>query len=202
MPGTPTTKYQLPTMVGADLARDIDTAVTSLATTVDSKMVGYSSGTFALRPVSTPGSPGVAGRRYRATDTGQEFIDTGTGWVGLLQVVELGQSLAIAGEIRVPSGQVDVIPQFFVPVLTGQTVKLKRVRYSIAAGTSCTFKIQRNGADATGFTGMAATTTPAETDPADITLANNDRLQVVVTAVSGTPQNLSVTLVLEHSGGA
>ncbi|HTE60764.1 MAG TPA: hypothetical protein VK631_10475, partial [Solirubrobacteraceae bacterium] len=94
MPGTPTTKYAIPTVVGADLARDLDTAITSISTAIDGKMVGYSAGLLAARPVSTGGSPGIAGRRYRATDTGQEFIDTGTSWVGLLQAIELGHTFA------------------------------------------------------------------------------------------------------------
>jgi hypothetical protein len=109
------------------------------------------------------------------------------------------QTFAVAGEIRVPSGQVDVIPPMFVSKLAGQVVKLVKVRCQIAAGTSATFKVQRNGSDATGFTGIVATTTAADTDPADITLADNDVLQLAVTAVSGTPQNLTVTLVFEHS---
>lgn len=82
MPGTPTTKYAIPTLAGSDLARDIDTAVNSALTAIDSKMTGYSEGPFASRPVSTGGSPGVAGREYRATDLTPptRYRDTGTGW--------------------------------------------------------------------------------------------------------------------------
>ena len=94
MPGTPTTKYAIPTLAGTDLARDIDTLVNSSLSSIDSKMVGYSAGTLAARPTSTGGSPGIAGRRYRATDTGQEFIDTGTGWT------EVGNPLTLLGEYR------------------------------------------------------------------------------------------------------
>lgn len=83
MPGTPTTKYAIPTLAGSDLARDIDTLVTSSLNAIDAKMVGYSEGPIGSRPTSTPGSPGVAGREYRATDTGQLFKDTGTGWFEL-----------------------------------------------------------------------------------------------------------------------
>lgn len=82
MPGTPTTKYQIPTMDGsADLARDIDTLVNNALAAVDSKMAGYSEGTLASRPVSTGGSPGIAGRVYRVTNVpGRYDIDNGTGW--------------------------------------------------------------------------------------------------------------------------
>lgn len=80
MPGTPTTRFAIPTVAGTDLARDLDTEITAGFTAVDSKMTGWGTGLLAARPVSTGGSPGVAGRIYRATDTGQWFIDTGTSW--------------------------------------------------------------------------------------------------------------------------
>jgi microcystin-dependent protein len=80
MPGTPTTKYAIPTLAGTDLISDIDTLVNSSLASIDSKMAGYSEGLLSARPTSTTGSPGVAGREYYATDTGQRFKDTGTGW--------------------------------------------------------------------------------------------------------------------------
>lgn len=115
--------------------------------------------------------------------------------------LELGHTFAVGGEVRVPVGQVDVIPGLYVPVLANQTVKLKRVRYAITAGTSATVKVQRNAVDITGLTGLAATSTVAETSPSGgpVTLANNDKFQVIVTAVSATPQNMTVTLVFEHA---
>lgn len=49
--------------------------------------VRYDQGPLSNRPPSTPGSPGIAGRLYRATDDlsggaqGTLYRDTGTGWV-------------------------------------------------------------------------------------------------------------------------
>lgn len=81
MPGTPTPNYGLDTMNGAvDVASTIDDTYNAAMGKIDSKMVGYSAGLLGARPPSTGGSPGIPGRRYRATDTGQEFIDTGTSW--------------------------------------------------------------------------------------------------------------------------
>jgi hypothetical protein len=54
-----------------------------------------SAGVLSARPVSTPGSPGIAGRRYYATDTGVEYRDTGTSWIAL--GVELVTSLPASG---------------------------------------------------------------------------------------------------------
>jgi hypothetical protein len=108
-------------------------------------------------------------------------------------------TFAVGGTIAVPSGDTDFIPPFFISKMAGQTVKLVKARYRINGGTSATVKLQNNGSDITGFTGMSVTTTTAETDPTDVTLADNDLIALVVTAVSGTPKNLSVTLVLEHT---
>jgi len=98
----------------------------------------------------------------------------------------------------VPVGQDDVIPGFFVPVAPGQQVRLIAARHRINDGTSATVKLQRNGVDITGFTGIAVTTTNTTTDPADITLTADDYIQMVVTAVSGAPKNMSFTLYFEH----
>lgn len=111
----------------------------------------------------------------------------------------IGHTFAVAGEILVPVGDLDFINPLFVPVAAGRTVKLAKCRYKINTGTSVTAKLQINGVDATGFTGISVTTTVAETDPANITLADGDRLALVVTAVSGTPKNMSFTCVLEHA---
>jgi hypothetical protein len=97
----------------------------------------------------------------------------------------------------VASGDTDFIPPIFVSLATGQSLKLVKARYVINSGTSVTCKLQANGSDITGFTGISVTTTAAETDPTDVDLADNDRLALVVTAVSGTPKNLSFSLVFE-----
>jgi hypothetical protein len=107
------------------------------------------------------------------------------------------QTFAIQGEIKVPSGDTDFIPPFFVSLASGETLKLVKARYLINSGTSVTAKLQKNGSDITGFTGISVTTTAAETDPTNVDLADNDRLALVVTAVSGTPKNLSFSLVFE-----
>jgi hypothetical protein len=105
----------------------------------------------------------------------------------------------LTGAIAVPSGDTDYIPGFFVSKSSLQVVKLVKCRYKINSGTSVTAKLQVNGSDATGFTGISVGTTAASTDPADITLADDDYVALVVTAVSGSPKNLSMTVILEHS---
>jgi hypothetical protein len=106
---------------------------------------------------------------------------------------------AISGEIAVPSGDDDFIIPFFVSFASGQTASLVKARYRINSGTSVTCKLQRNDVDITGFTGISVTTTESNTDPTDVVLADDDKLSLVVTGVSGTPNNLSFTIFLEYT---
>jgi len=105
----------------------------------------------------------------------------------------------IPGEIKVPSGDTNFISPFFVSLSSGQTAKIVKARYSINFGTSVTCKLQKNDVDATGFTSISVTTTVSNTDPADISLAEDDKLALIVTGISGTPKNLSFTIFIEHT---
>lgn len=108
---------------------------------------------------------------------------------------------AIAGQINVPAGQVDVIPKMFISIAPNQSIKIAKVRYLIEAGTSVTFKIQKNGVDVTGLTGLVASPagTAVTTDPTDVVVADGDNIQPVVTAVNGTCLNMTIGLTFEHS---
>lgn len=79
MPGS-TSKHQLPYSSGSDLASTIDNSMQSLAEALAGKMAADDQGTLASRPTSSPGTPGVIGRYFYATDTRQLFRDFGTGW--------------------------------------------------------------------------------------------------------------------------
>jgi hypothetical protein len=108
-------------------------------------------------------------------------------------------TFTVAGPIAVASGDLDYINPCFIHVATGRTVKLVAARYVIHSGTSVTAKLQRNGADITGFTALSVTTTAATTTPTAVTLADGDMIALVVTAVNTSPQNMSVSIFLEHS---
>lgn len=103
-------------------------------------------------------------------------------------------TFAPRGEIKVPAGDLDFIPGFFNPAAG----RLVRVAHKINSGTSVTYKLQKNGVDIPGFTGLTVETVAEIIAPGDVALAVNDMIAVVVTAVSGTPQNLSVTIVIAN----
>jgi hypothetical protein len=63
-----TARYALRKLLGSNVMSDIDAGIGALADDIDGKMVGYSSGPIGSRPTSTTGTPGIAGRQYRATD--------------------------------------------------------------------------------------------------------------------------------------
>ena len=78
-------KWGLETVLGTDVINQLDDSWAVLTGQLDSIMVVQSSGPLSSRPVSTIGTPGKVGRFYRATDTGQLFYDTGTGWEEIIR---------------------------------------------------------------------------------------------------------------------
>lgn len=114
------------------------------------------------------------------------------------KVFRQGHTYAISGEIKVPSGDTDFILPFFFSLATGQTANIIKARYSINSGTSVTAKLQRNGGDITGYTGISVTTTPTTTTQTQA-LSDDDEIALVVTAVSGTPTNMNFTIFIEST---
>src|SRR5215471_9096020 len=62
---------------------DVPADILALVNSLDSRAVIFSQGTLSARPVSTTGTPGIAGRLYLQTDVTPVHlhVDTGTGWV-------------------------------------------------------------------------------------------------------------------------
>ena len=113
-------------------------------------------------------------------------------------IMHLTHTFAVGGEIKVPVGDVDYIPGFYISIPTGQKATLLSVMPRINAGTSATFKLQSEGVDITGFTSIVADTTPAVVTPTAVELTSLAYIQLVVTAVSGTPKNLTVSLIIKY----
>jgi hypothetical protein len=115
------------------------------------------------------------------------------------KVIRQGHTWAIAGEVRVASGDTDFLMPFFVSLANGQTAKIVSCRYKINSGTSATVNVQRNGSNVSGLTGLNVSTTANTTTPTSIDLSENDQLSLVITSVNGTPKNLSFTIFIEHT---
>ena len=146
-----------------------------------------------LSDVDTTTSPPSVNDRLRWD--GSDWVPT----TPVAHVNRIGHTWAISGEIKVASGDTDFLIPFFVSLASGQTAKIVKARHVINSGTSATVKVQKNGADVTGFTGIVVGTTAGNTDPADVTIADDDKLALVVTAVNGTPKNMTFTLFLEYT---
>jgi hypothetical protein len=114
------------------------------------------------------------------------------------KTVRVPHTFTIYGTVAVPVGDTNYVIPFFVPKPAGQTATLVQARHVIHAGTSATVKVQKNGVDATGFTGISVTTT-ATTTSGSVALADNDLLALVVTAVAGSPTNLTFTVYIDYT---
>lgn len=113
--------------------------------------------------------------------------------------ISFPQTWVIPGDVSVPSGDTNLIPPLLMSVLSGKTAVLKGVRHKISSGTSVTYKIQKNGTDITGYTAMTVNTSNQKV-VTDVPLVDTDILQPVVTAVSGSPKNMSISLIMEYGG--
>jgi hypothetical protein len=149
-------------------------------------LAGTAANTLTRVPAGTDGQVLTA---RAATTAGVDFET-------LTKTARLPHTWTVAGAVAVPSGDTNFIIPFFVPVPGGQTVTLAGARYRINSGTSATVKLQRNGVDVAGFTGLAVTTTAATTSGSQA-LADGDMLALVVTAVAGSPVNMTFTVYLD-----
>lgn len=155
-----------------------------------------------LRIPSLTSAPGTAedGEVYYNETDDKVYARQNGAWVRLGgEVLRTVHTFAVKGTI---AGAADTTPSFFVSLASGQVTNTVKARYKVGTGTNVTFKIQKNGADWTGFgtTGspLTATTTAATTTQANA-LAEDDEIDLVILGISGTPADLSVTLVLEHN---
>jgi hypothetical protein len=120
---------------------------------------------------------------------------------GTLKTIRRPHTFGIRGTIATSSGVADLsnyIPPFFISLGSSETAKIVKCRYVLGTGTSATCKLQKNGVDVTGFTAISATTTAATTTATGVSVAEDDQIALVVTAVSGAPGNLSFTVFIEH----
>lgn len=138
--------------------------------------------------------PKTDGRWYVKDDAGVERA--------VNPVLPRDKTWAIGGEITAAT-PVAAFP-LFVP--TGWTCALTRGRHRIESGTSMTWRLQRNGADITGWgtsgSPLSSTTTWTTVDPADVAVADLDYFDLVWGAATGTPTSwaLGLEFLLTYTG--
>lgn len=178
-------------------AGSVANSTTTPAITVTTTITGILKGNGTSISAATPGTD------YLNPSSNLDASKINTGTVPYANsyalAMRIGHTYAIYGSVSVPAGDTDFIIPFFVSLRTGQTATIIKARYIINSGTSVTCKLQRNGSDITGYTGISATTTVGETVQTQA-LSDNDKLALVVTAVSGSPKNMTFTIFIEYTG--
>lgn len=106
-------------------------------------------------------------------------------------------TLWVKGAVAVASGGADYLPPYPLIVPSGYTAKLTKVTYKTRTGT-VTFKLQINGVDVSGLTGLSATSTSASTSSSQA-VSDGDYVAVVVTAVASTPDNMTCQIRVDLS---
>jgi hypothetical protein len=96
-----TSRLKLPTPQ-ANQSADVPADLLALATALDKAAV-IDVGPVANRPTSTPGTPGIAGRFYFATDEVLLYHDNGTGWnsIGPSVIADLAVTTAKLADLAV-----------------------------------------------------------------------------------------------------
>jgi hypothetical protein len=169
------------------------------AVTVDVSGLGAKSVTKAGTVAMAPGEL-VAGQlvTLRYDGTRYQLVTPAVNIVSAPPALRLPHTWAIPGEIKVAVGDTDFIVPFFVPVPAGRFARIVGSRYKINSGTSVTFSVTKAAANVTGLVGLVATSGFADTTIAPVDCANGNQLALVVSAVSGTPKNLTVTLYIDY----
>lgn len=109
---------------------------------------------------------------------------------------------AVGGEIKAPSGTDNHLEGMDAAVVGNtETLTLKKLRGRIRSGTSVTLKLQKNGVDVSGYTGLVFTTATTDFGTGDVDIVDGDVLELVASSPVGTPKGLRCTAVFERSVG-
>lgn len=112
----------------------------------------------------------------------------------LPKVFRTGYTWAVAGTLT--AGQ--LIPPFYIPKASGQTITIIGFRAKIISGTSIIAQLTQNGTNI-GFPMTIQTTRSTTTFSTPITIGNEDEIGVALSSANGSPANLSLTVYAEHT---
>jgi hypothetical protein len=122
---------------------------------------------------------------------GQITVAAGGMAAGWVPAFRQGHTWALGGLLTAGLN----VPQIFVPKTAGQAATLVAARALLGSGTSIGAQLQRNGSN---LGSLITVTTTAATTAFSQALADMDTLDLVLSAATGSPTDLSFTLVLEH----
>lgn len=134
-----------------------------------------------------PASAAIVGDMWIDTDAVAVVSET-------IRTVRTGQSYVVGGPLA--AGM--TIPSFFVPIMgVGQTTKIIGHISKTTTG-GIIVQLTRNGSNI-GGTVLVGSAKFAYTYPSSFTIADGDEIGVVLSGGSGSPANLSLTVVFEHT---
>lgn len=143
------------------------------------------------RLASAPASP-ANGEVYFDTALVKFLWWNGAAWIDptATKTLRIGHTWAVAGTL-----QAATLPAIFVPEAGSQGATLVGLRTVIGSGTSAGVQVTRNGSNLGSV--VTVTTTPATTTYSQA-ITDGDRLAIVLSALTGSPADLSVTAIVEH----
>jgi hypothetical protein len=142
----------------------------------------------------------VAGQlvTLRYDGTRYQLVTPAVNVVAAPPALRLPHTWAVPGEIKVAVGATDFIVPFYVPAPPGRFARIVACARAIQAGTSVTFSVRKSGVDVPGLAGLVATPSGVATAISPVSCTDSELLSLVVTAVSGTPKNLTATLYIDY----
>lgn len=127
---------------------------------------------------------------------------SGSGGGGGPQTVTVMSNSVTSGPIAPAEGATNYIPPIFVAAPSGQSATLTGVYTHCRAG-SITLGVTRTAIDGSGGSipslGTVTVSTVTEYTSASQALADGDRLEIYVSLVSGTPDNMTVGFEIAYT---
>lgn len=139
-------------------------------------------------------SPGISQGTLDTHTADTTSVHGITDTADLLTAVTVPHTFTYLGTVAV-----DLLPGFYVPVPAGMAASIISVRHAIESGTSATWTLQKNGVDLTDYTSIASSTADTTTNPADVTLADGDYIDLDITAINTAPADLHVTVFVQYT---
>lgn len=146
---------------------------------------GGGSGGGVTEVFTGPGTP--PGSQVLWIDT-----DEPSGGATAQKTLRTGYTWAVAGALAAAQ----IIPPFYIPMASGQATTIVGFRAKVSAATSIVAQVTRNGSSI--GSSATITTTKTTTSFSAVSIADGDEIGLTLSSPSGSPANLSMTVIAEH----